>query len=46
MNVPPPFRTAVFNLWDRTTLGVAYHISCISYIYIMIHNSGKIKHMQ
>jgi hypothetical protein len=35
-------RTVVLNLWVSTHLGVAHQISCISDIYINIHNSNKI----
>ena len=34
--------TVVLNLWVATPVGVSYQIYCISVIYIMIHNSGKI----
>ena len=39
-------RAVVLNLWVVTPLEVAYLISCISDIYIMIHNSNKIKVMK
>lgn len=34
--------TVVLNLWVATPVGVSYQIYCISVIYIMIHNPGKI----
>jgi hypothetical protein len=38
---------AVFlNLWVMIPLGVKYQISCISGVYIMIHNSSKITGMK
>ena len=36
------FKTVVLNLWVGTPLRVACQISCVSDIYIMIHNSSKI----
>lgn len=33
---------AVLNLWARIPLGVAYQVACISDIYTVTHNSGKI----
>jgi hypothetical protein len=33
-----PTEPAVFNLWAVTSLGLMYQISCISDIYIIIHN--------
>ena len=36
----------VLNLWVATPLGVIYHISCKLDIYIMIHNSTKIRVMK
>jgi len=32
-------RAEVLNLWVMTPLGITHQISCITYIYIMIHNS-------
>lgn len=34
-------RPSVLNLWVETPWGVVYQISCISGIYIVIHNGSK-----
>ena len=40
---PSWFRIVIVNLWVETPLGVAYQISCISDIYIIIDNSKKLQ---
>jgi hypothetical protein len=34
------FKVVVFSLWVENPTGVAYQISCISDIYVMIYNSS------
>ena len=44
-----PFRNikaVVLNLRVATPLGITYQISCTSDIYIMIHNSSKVRVMK
>jgi hypothetical protein len=38
---PLSFSAVVLNLWVSTQTGVTYQISCISGIYIVIHNGSK-----
>jgi hypothetical protein len=38
--------TMILSLWVDTSIGVTYQISCISDIYITIHNSSKITVMK